>query len=92
MQPQTVNPMLQFFPLIMIFIIFYFLLIRPQKKAEKERKAMLKNIKKNDEIVFSGGIHGVVLNVKDKTITVRIDDDVKIELDREAISHIEKPA
>lgn len=92
MQPQTVNPLLQFFPLIMVFFIFYFLLFRPQAKAEKERKEMLKNIKKNDEIVFSGGIHGVVLNVKDKTVTVRIDDNVKIELEREAVSRIEKAA
>ncbi len=92
MQPQAGSPVLQFFPLIMIFLIFYFLLLRPQQKAEKDRKAMLKNIKKNDEIVFSGGIHGVVLNVKDKTVTVRIDDNVKMEVDRDAVSHIEKAA
>lgn len=92
MQPQTVPPLLQLMPIFLIFIIFYFLLIRPQQKQEKERQLMLKNIKKNDEVVTTGGIHGVVLNLKDKTVTVRIDDNVKVEIDRSAISRIEKIA
>lgn len=92
MQPQTVPPLLQLMPIFLIFIIFYFLLIRPQQKQEKERQAMLKNIKKNDEVVTAGGLHGVVLNLKDKTVTVRIDDNVKVEIDRSAISRIEKIA
>lgn len=92
MQPQTVPPLLQLMPIFLIFIIFYFLLIRPQQKQEKERQAMLKNIKKNDEVVTTGGLHGVVLNLKDKTVTVRIDDNVKVEIERSAISRIEKIA
>lgn len=92
MQPQAVNPLLQFFPLIIVFFIFYFLLLRPQAKAEKERKGMLKNIKKNDCIVTTGGIHAVVLNVKDRTVTVRIDDNAKMEIERDAISRVEKAA
>lgn len=92
MPQQTVNPLLQFFPLVTIMLIFYFLLIRPQQKSEKQRKEMLKNIKKNDEIVTAGGIHGVVLNVKDKTVVMRVDDNVKMEVDREAISRIERAA
>lgn len=92
MPQQTVNPLLQFFPLITIMLIFYFLLIRPQQKAEKQRKEMLKNVKKNDEVVTAGGIHGVVANTKDKTVTLRVDDNVKIEVDREAISRIERAA
>lgn len=92
MPQQTVNPLLQFFPLITIMFIFYFLLLRPQQKAEKQRNEMLKNIKKNDAVVTSGGIHGVILNVKDKTVTLRIDDNVKIEVDREAVTAIERAA
>lgn len=92
MQPQTVPPLLQLMPIFLIFIVFYFLLIRPQQKQEKERQAMLKNIKKNDEVVTAGGLHGVVLNLKDKTVTARIDDNVKVEIDRSAISRIEKIA
>lgn len=93
MQPTPpINPLLQFVPLVMIFVIFYFLLIKPQQKKEKERLIMLKNVKKNDEVVTIGGIHGVVINSKDKTLTLRIDDNVKVEIDRDAISRIEKVA
>ncbi|TAN60605.1 preprotein translocase subunit YajC [bacterium] len=92
MPQQAVNPLLQFFPLITIMLIFYFLLIRPQQKSEKQRKEMLKNIKKNDEVVTAGGVHGVVVNVKDKTVSLRVDDNVKMEVDREAISRVERAA
>ena len=68
-----------------IFLIFYFLVIAPQRKKQKELKAMLDNIKKNDEIVTSSGIHGTVVIVKDKTIVVRVDDNCRIEFDKEAI-------
>ena len=78
------------FPLLLVFIIFYFMLIRPQQKKEKERLNMLKNIKKNDEVVTSGGIHAVVLNVKERTATLRVDDNVKIEVDKDAITRVEK--
>jgi len=90
MQTQAVNPILQMFPLLLVFIIFYFMLIRPQQKKEKERLNMLKNIKKNDEVVTNGGIHAVVLNVKDRTATLRVDDNVKIEVDKDAIARVEK--
>lgn len=93
MQPQNAAPLgASFVPMIAVFAIFYFLLIRPQQKKEKERLNMLKGVKKNDEIVTAGGMHGTVLNVKEKTVTIRIDDNVKIELDRDAISRIEKVA
>ncbi|HLD40618.1 MAG TPA: preprotein translocase subunit YajC, partial [Candidatus Omnitrophota bacterium] len=81
---------LQMFPLLLVFIIFYFMLIRPQQKKEKERLNMLKNIKKNDEVVTNGGIHAVVLNVKERTATLRVDDNVKIEVDKDAIARVEK--
>jgi preprotein translocase subunit YajC len=89
-QPPPVNPLLNLFPLIVIFIIFYFLLIRPQKAKEKEHQTMLKNLNKNDEVVTSSGIHGVIVNVKDKTITLRIDDNVKIELEKSAVVYVQK--
>ncbi len=92
MNPQAANPIMQIVPLLMIFVIFYFLLIRPQQKKEKNRLSMLKGIKKNDEVVTAGGMHGVVLNIKDSTITLRIDDNVKIEVDKDAVSRVEKVA
>ena len=69
MQPTTVNPLINLFPLIIIFVIFYFLLIRPQKLSQKEHKAMIQNLEKNDEIVTTGGLHGKIINIKDKTLT-----------------------
>jgi preprotein translocase subunit YajC len=76
------------FMLPAIFIIFYFIVFRPQQKQEKERKKMLADLAKNDEIVTSSGIHGTVVNVKDKTVIVRIDDNVKIELEKNCVSLI----
>ncbi len=92
MQPQQPPALFQFVPLVLVMVIFYFMLIRPQKKQEEERKNMLNKIKKNDEVVTTGGMYGVVLNVKDKTVTLRIDDNVKVEIDRSAISRVEKAA
>jgi len=79
-------------PVILIFIIFYFLLIRPQKKAQEEHKKMLAALKKNDEVVTSGGIHGVIVNVKDSTVMMRVDDNVKIEVQKNSITIIKKKA
>lgn len=90
--PQTpqVNPLINLFPLILIFIIFYFLLIRPQKAREKEHSKMLSNLNKNDEVVTSGGIHGTIVNVKDKTVILRIDDNIKIEIEKNAVAYVKK--
>jgi len=89
-QGQTVNPILNLFPLIFIFIIFYFLLIRPQRTKEKEHQKLLTRLNKNDEIVTNSGIHGTIVNVKDKTITLRIDDNVKIELEKNCVAFVKK--
>ena len=90
-QSQAANPFMQLFPLILIFVVFYFLLIRPQKAKEKQHQKMLNNIEKNDEIVTSSGIHGTIVNVKDKTVTVRIDENVKMEMDKTSVAYIKKP-
>lgn len=89
-QTSTVSPLVQFFPLILIFIIFYFLLIRPQKTKEKEHQKMLAALNKNDEIVTTSGIHGTIINVKDKTVILRIDDNVKIEIEKNCIAYLKK--
>lgn len=91
MQPtSTVNPFINMVPLILIFIIFYFLIIRPQKNREAEHRKMIENVGRNDEIVTTGGVHGTVINVKEKTIILRIDENVKIELDKSAIAYVKK--
>lgn len=85
-----VNPILNLLPLLLIFVIFYFMLIRPQKTKEKEHQKMLSNLNKNDEAVTNSGIHGTVINVKDKTVILRIDENVKIEIDKNCIAHTKK--
>jgi len=66
------------------------MLIRPQRKKDKEHQNMLKNLNKNDEVVTTGGIHGTVVNVKDRTIILRVDENVKIELERNCVAFVKK--
>ena len=87
---QAGTPLLSLVPFVLIFVIFYFLLIRPQKAQEKEHKKMLLNLNKNDNVVTSSGIHGTVVNVKEKTVVLRIDDNVKIEIEKNCIAYLKK--
>ena len=70
-----------------IFAVFYFLMMRPQKKERERLKTMLENLRKNDEVVTAGGIHGKVASIKDDVITLRVDDnsDVKLRVSRTSI-------
>ena len=86
------NLLVTMMPLVFIFVIFYFLLIRPQQKKQKEHEALVKAVKTGDQVVTSSGIHGTISNVKDKTVIVKIADNVKVEFDRGAIASVEKPA
>ena len=89
---QNANPLMNMMPIFFIFIIFYFLLIRPQQKKQAEHQKMLGALKKNDEVITSGGIHGVIVNVKDGTVVVKIADEVKIEVQKSSISSLKKTA
>ncbi|MCU0665779.1 MAG: preprotein translocase subunit YajC [Candidatus Omnitrophica bacterium] len=84
------SPLMQFIPLAMIFVIFYFLIIRPQKKSQQEHKAMIENLSRNDDVVTSSGIHGTIVNIKDKTVILRIDDNTKIEIEKSCIASLKK--
>ena len=78
-----------FLPLILIFIVFYFLLIRPQQKKVKQHKAMLGAIRRGDKVVTGGGIFGTVTKViDDKEVTVEIADGVKVRVERGLISAV----
>lgn len=82
---------LDILPLIAVLIvIMYFFLIRPQKKQEAKRKEMLGAIKKNDRVLTNGGIYGVVTNIKEDEVTLRIDDtrDVKVKVSRNFIAAV----
>lgn len=83
--PQGTTAMLQsFLPLILIFVIFYFLLIRPQSKKAKEHKQMLENLKKGDKVMTNGGIYGLIEDIDTETVTLKVGvkDDVKIKVNR----------
>ena len=84
------SPLISLMPLIVMFVIFYFLLIRPQQKKQKEHQKMISELKKNDDIITTGGIHGTIVNVKDKTYSVRIDDNVKIEISKSAVTGVKR--
>lgn len=88
--PAAPNPLLQFLPLVFIFVIFYFLLIRPQQKRQKEHQKLITAIQTGDRVVTNAGIHGTITNLKDKTVIVRVADNVKIEFDRSAIVSVTK--
>ncbi|NOX97305.1 MAG: preprotein translocase subunit YajC [Nitrospirae bacterium] len=80
-----------FLPLIIIFFIFYILILLPQKKEKRKTEEMRANLKKGDKVVTAGGIHGIVAGVKETTVTVKVDDNVKMEFSRSAISQVVKP-
>lgn len=72
----------------MVFLIFYFLIIRPQNKKQKETKAMLESLSKGDRVVTIGGIRGIVHMVKDDIVLLRVDGETKLELNKSAISTV----
>ena len=82
----------QLIAIVLIFVVFYFLLIRPQKKAQDDHKKLLAGVKKNDEIITVGGIHGIIANVKETTVTLKVDDNVKIEIQKSSIASIKRKA
>ena len=82
------SPWLSFMPLVAIVAIFYFLILRPQKKRQNETQKMLSALKKGDRIVTAGGIHGVIQSVKDSTVIVKVDENVKLEFNRASISGV----
>ena len=78
------------FPLVVLFGLFYMMLIRPQQKAKREQEAMIKGLQKHDDVVTIGGLHGTILNIKDDTVVLRVDDNVKVEVDRSAVARVDK--
>jgi len=71
-----------FIPIILMFVIFYFLLIRPQQKKAKEHRDMLGNLKKGDRIITSGGIHGRITGLDEQAATIEIAEKVRIKISR----------
>ncbi len=85
------NPLMTFFPIILMFAIFYFLLIRPQQKKQKELQEIVKNLKKGDKVVTTGGIIGTVHTLQDDYIVLKVGEgDTKIEVLRSYVSELRK--
>jgi preprotein translocase subunit YajC len=81
-----------FVPLIFIFIIMYFVMIRPQKKRQQQQQKLISALKSGDRVVTNAGIHGLISNVKEDTVLLKVADNVKIEIDKSAITNVLKEA
>ncbi len=79
-----------FVPLIFIFIIMYFVMIRPQKKRQQQQQKLMAALKTGDRVVTNAGIHGLISNVKETTVLVKVADNVKIEMEKSAIATVLK--
>jgi len=77
--------------MVLLFGIFYVFLILPQRRREKERRAMLSALRKNDKVVTIGGIHGVVHSIKDDKVVIKVDENTKITVSMSAIAGVERP-
>jgi preprotein translocase subunit YajC len=82
------SPFASFVPLILLMVVFWFVLIRPQQKKQKQHAQMLTKLKSGDRVVTNSGIIGTVVNVKDKAVTVRTAGDTKLEFTKGAIAEI----
>lgn len=79
-------------PFVLMFVVFYFLLIRPQQKKQKQRNQMLHQLKKGDKIVTIGGLHGTIVELTDDTVVLRVNDTMKLTFERSAISSVSQSA
>ena len=87
-QPQNgaePNPLMSFLPLILIIVVFYFFMIRPQMKRQKELRKFRDSIQKGDNVVTTGGIYGKVADIKETTILLQVDEGVKLKVDKSAV-------
>ncbi|SHE47001.1 preprotein translocase, YajC subunit [Seinonella peptonophila] len=82
------NQLLAILPMVLIFVVFYFLLIRPQNKKQKERVQMLSLLKKGDKVVTIGGLHGSIVDLNDERVTLKVNDHTRLTFERSAINSI----
>lgn len=82
------SPLVNLLPIALMFVILYFLMIRPQQKRAREHETLVQNLKRGDDIVTSGGIHGKIQAIADKVVTVEVAPNVRIRLDRDQIASV----
>jgi preprotein translocase subunit YajC len=79
------NPLMTFLPLILVFVVFYFFMIRPQMKKQKDMTKYRSSLKKGDKIITTGGLYGKVYEVKETAVTVDVGGDIKLKIDKNAV-------
>lgn len=86
--PSAFEAIIPFTPFIAMFVLLYFLLIRPQQKRQKSRSALLSNLKKGDKVTTIGGLHGTIAELTDDVVVLRINDTTKLTFDRSSINNV----
>ncbi|WP_372773421.1 preprotein translocase subunit YajC [Mangrovibacterium sp.] len=84
-QGTDANPIMTFLPMILIIVVFYFFMIRPQMKRQKELKTFRESLAKGDKVVTTGGIYGKVVEIKENYLLLQVDDNVKLRVDKSAV-------
>ena len=79
-------------PFVFIFVIMYYVMLRPQMKRQKEQARLVSSLKTGDRVVTASGIHGLISNVKEKTVIVKVADNVKLEMEKTAVTNVVKSA
>ena len=86
------SPIASLLPFVLMFLVLYLFILRPQMKKQKNQRKMIEELQKGDVIVTSGGIHGIITNLKDDVIVLKIAENVRIELSRSAVSRVKSGA
>ena len=86
--PPAPGPLMTMFPFIIILVIMYFMVFRPQQKKQKQHQEMLNKLKRNDEVMTSGGIYGKVIEIKEQVVTIEVAPNVRIRVSRPLISAV----
>jgi preprotein translocase subunit YajC len=91
--PAAANPMggiVNLLPFVFIFVIFYYIMVRPQRRRQQEQQRLIAALKTGDRVVTASGIHGLISNVKETTVILKVADNVKIEIEKSAIGTVLK--
>ena len=81
----------QLLPFILVLVVFWFLIIRPQQKRQKERNAMLQSLKKGDKVITIGGLHGTITDLTEDRVTLKVNDNTRLVFERTAVNTVIRP-
>ena len=84
----TESPLFGMIPFVLIFVVFYFLLIRPQQKKQKTLQQMIQNLQKGDKVITSGGVHGTIFKMGESVLTLEVAEKVRIQVDRQQVARV----